>query len=95
MSKTRLQCLQTAHYNEDKFLLHFTWITLLIVKLIHDITLRSSTSILSCILRSKIGCLEISQQERSLIYQLQTVMSWITVALTDNGELGFGSGESA
>lgn len=95
MSKTRLQCLQTAHYNEDKFLLHYTWITLLIVKLIHDMRLRSSTSILSCILRNKIGCLEFSLQEKSLIYQLQTVMSWITVALTDNGELGFGSGESA
>ena len=37
----------------------------------------------------------ISKKERSLIYQLLTVMYWITVALTDNGELGFDSGESA
>ena len=30
-----------------------------------------------------------------MIYQLLTVMYWITVALTDNGELGFDSGENA
>ena len=30
-----------------------------------------------------------------LTYQLSTVGSWPTVALTGNGELGFGSGEGA
>ena len=32
---------------------------------------------------------------KCLTYQLQTVSYWVTVALTGNGELGFGSGEGA
>ena len=31
----------------------------------------------------------------ALPYQLSTVVSWTTVALTGNGESGFGSGEGA
>ena len=46
-------------------------------------------------LRNIIWCLELSEVGRFLIYQLQTVMYWITVAFTDNGEWGFDSGESA
>ena len=43
-----------------------------------------------------IGCLDLASIENeSLIYQLWTVVYWTTVALTDNGELGFGSGENA
>lgn len=43
-----------------------------------------------------IGCLDLESIENgSLIYQLWTVVYWTTVALTDNGELGFGSGENA
>jgi hypothetical protein len=43
-----------------------------------------------------IGCLDfVSIENGSLIYQLLTVVYWTTVALTDNGELGFGSGENA
>ena len=30
-----------------------------------------------------------------LTYQLPTVRSWLTVAMTGNGELGFDSGEGA
>ena len=42
------------------------------------------------------GCLDLESIENgSLIYQLWTVVYWTTVALTDNGELGFGSGENA
>ena len=37
----------------------------------------------------------LSIEDESLIYQLWTVVYWTTVALTDNGELGFGSGENA
>lgn len=37
----------------------------------------------------------LSIEDESLIYQLRTVVYWTTVALTDNGELGFGSGENA
>lgn len=46
--------------------------------------------------RLYIGCVDIwSIEDESLIYQLWTVVYWTTVALTDNGELGFGSGENA
>ena len=36
-----------------------------------------------------------SNENGLLIYQLWTVVYWTTVALTDNGELGFDSGENA
>ena len=36
----------------------------------------------------------VSNEIGFLIYQLLTVVYWTTVALTDNGELGFDSGEN-
>ena len=36
-----------------------------------------------------------TEEEGPLIHQLQTVVYWTTVALTDNGEFEFNSGESA
>ena len=71
-------------------------ITLLIVRLIREIKLMFAPIIPKLWTWMFIGWLDlVSIENGSLIYQLRTVMYWITVALTDNGELGFGSGESA
>ena len=70
---------------------------MLIVWLIREIDLRIAPITLSApnlIVRWTLRhCL--SFENGSLIYQLLTVVFWTTVALTDNGELGFDSGENA
>ena len=71
-------------------------ITLLIVRLIREIKLLFAPIIPKLITWMFIGWLDlVSIENGSLIYQLLTVVYWTTVALTDNGELGFGSGENA
>ena len=71
-------------------------ITLLIVRLIREINLLIAPIIPKLITWMFIGWLDlVSIENGSLIYQLWTVVYWTTVALTDNGELGFGSGENA
>ena len=71
-------------------------ITLLIVRLIREINLLIAPIIPKLITWMFIGWLDlVSIENGSLIYQLLTVVYWTTVALTDNGELGFGSGENA
>ena len=71
-------------------------ITLLIVRLIREIKLRLAPIIPKLETWLFIGWLDlVSIENGSLIYQLLTVVYWTTVALTDNGELGFGSGENA
>ena len=71
-------------------------ITLLIVRLIREINLLIAPIIPKLITWMFIGWLDlVSIENGSLIYQLLTVVYWTTVALTDNGELGFDSGESA
>ena len=71
-------------------------ITLLIVRLIREIKLRLAPIIPKLWTWLFIGWLDlVSIENGSLIYQLLTVVYWTTVAMTDNGELGFGSGENA
>ena len=71
-------------------------ITLLIVRLIREMNLMVAPIIFMLITWKFIGWLGLVPIENgSLIYQLLTVVYWTTVALTDNGELGFGSGENA
>ena len=71
-------------------------ITLLIVRLIREIKLLFAPIIPKLITWMFIGWLDlVSIENGSLIYQVLTVVYWTTVPLTDNGELGFGSGENA
>ena len=71
-------------------------ITLLIVRLIREIKLMFAPIIPKLWTWMFIGWYGFMPCENgSLIYQLLTVVYWTTVALTDNGELGFGSGENA
>ena len=71
-------------------------ITLLIVRLIREMNLMVAPIILMLITWKFFGWLgPVPIENGSLIYQLLTVVYWTTVALTDNGELGFGSGENA
>ena len=71
-------------------------ITLLIVRLIREVKLMFAPIIPKLWTWMFIGWYGFMPCENgSLIYQLLTVVYWTTVALTDNGELGFGSGENA
>ena len=86
----------------------FTWITIVILELIHASRHDSRRVVLirywtnPCLhgfelthSNQRIACFGGDVSSEFLTYQLPTVGYWPTVAMTGNGELGFDSGEGA
>ena len=86
----------------------FTWITVVILELIHASKADSRRSVfisfqpssfLLCMLNHSNNRIARSctgdSSYKFLLYQLSTVVYWTTVAVTDNGVLGYDTGERA